>query len=276
MTAARIRGLERQLRPGDWKLLRTLSILDYATTTQLQRACFREGTPLARARRCRRALRRLTRLHVLHRLERSIGGPTGGSQQGIYTLGLGGWRLLELAQDVQTRARRSPEERGRAFPDHTLAVSAVYVDLVEHLRVVGGHLEDWAPEPDCYREFQHGARTERLTPDAYIEVAVGSEIISSFLEVDRGTESMPTLVRKCRTYLRYARTDSDSPQVVFELSSSARAGRLQSMVKAVASSEGLTESITTALIRCVDPSKSTSLLSGTNPTTNDSEDLGAR
>jgi Replication-relaxation len=262
MTAHRVRGLERQLRPADWHVLQMLRLLDYATTRQIERVCFVEGTPLGRARRCRRSLRRLVRLRVLHRLDRPIGGATGGSQQGIYTLDRGGWRLLELADSLEPGTHRSPEERGRAFLDHTLAVSAEYVDLVEHLRTSGGTLETWQPEPDCYRDFRRGARTERLTSDAFVEVVAGGEVISSFLEVDRGTESLPTLIRKCRTYLRYARVHPESPQVVFRLSSLARVDRFQRALPVAARAEGFPEATVSALVHVAGVGTSTQLLAG--------------
>jgi hypothetical protein len=46
------------------------------------------------------------------------------------------------------------------------------------------------------------------------------------LEVDRGTESLPTVVAKADRYLSYATTHPESPQVVLSLHSPHRAGRL--------------------------------------------------
>lgn len=263
VTAHRVQTLERQLTPADWSVLRLLLLLDYATTKQIERACFTTGTPLGRARNARRHLRRLVRLGVLHQLPRTVGGPKGGSRQGVFTLDRGGWRLLVLRGEAPTRRYRHPEERGQAFLTHTLAVAEHHVALVEHLRgLPGAELLVWTPEPDCHTRFRYRARAERLTPDAYVEVRRGREAIASYLEVDRGTESLPTLLRKCRTYLRCARIAPDCPQVVISFDIGGRVDRLREALPGLAKAEGVSPAMARQLFALCSPTGAVHAVAG--------------
>ena len=61
-------------------------------------------------------------------------------------------------------------------------------------------------EPACWRRFAGiGGEPVILKPDALVRVGVGDYELASFVEVDLGTESVPTIRRKCQVYLRYWR-----------------------------------------------------------------------
>ena len=71
-------------------------------------------------------------------------------------------------------------------------------------------LVECAVEPASWRRFT-GLGGARLTlkPDLYAETAStsGSDLVHAwFIEVDLGTEGIPTLLKKCRDYEAYRRT----------------------------------------------------------------------
>ncbi|MGW6423021.1 replication-relaxation family protein [Nocardia sp. NPDC055053] len=78
-----------------------------------------------------------------------------------------------------------------------------------------------------------GARLT-LKPDLYAETASppGSEYVDgAFIEIDMGTESIPTLIRKCREYESYRRqgieqdrSDGAFPVVIWSSAGSRGAG----------------------------------------------------
>jgi len=93
------------------------------------------------------------------------------------------------------------------FHDHLLAVAEMHVRLTETCRFDAAELLSFQPEPECWRRFTGmGSQPVTLKPDAYVRVGVGDYEVSSFVEVDLGTESRPTIGRKCRAYVSYWRT----------------------------------------------------------------------
>jgi hypothetical protein len=90
--------------------------------------------------------------------------------------------------------------------DHTLAVSQLVVDLTmaerdgccEVLRVQG--------EPDCWRNFTGVAGRVLLRPDLAVTLGLGDYEADYFIELDRATEHLPALLRKCQTYQAYYRS----------------------------------------------------------------------
>jgi len=249
VTRARVAELETRLTAADWRVIELLATVDYATTNQIERACAEGTTPLARARVTRRRLRRLTDLGVLFRLDRPVGGIGGGSEAGVFTLERAGWRLVELRGGSVPRRVRRPEERGLAFLRHSLTVTEHFVALTERCRELpDAELLAWTGEPACHRHFTYRSRSVRLSPDALVEVRRGAELVTSFLEVDGGTESLPTLLAKVTGYLRYARLHPrETPQVVFSFTSPRRAQLLRERLPQTAVSEGLRPDVATRL-----------------------------
>jgi hypothetical protein len=250
VTRGRVAELESRLTAADRRVIELFATVDYATTGQIERACAEGTTPLARARVTRRRLRRLVDLGVLFRLDRPVGGIGGGSEAGVFTLERAGWRLVELRGGSVPRRVRRPEERGLAFLRHSLAVTEHFVALRKRC----GELSDaellaWTGEPACHRRFTYRGRSVRLSPDALVEVRRGVELITSFLEVDGGTESLPTLIGKTAGYLRYARLHPrETPQVVFSFSSTRRAQLLRERLAEAASREGVRPAVAARLL----------------------------
>ncbi len=204
VTEARVAQLERLLSPREVALVETLDRLRLASTKQLERLHFAAGTELANARQARRTLARLVELRVLSRLDRRVGGAQPGSSDYPYALDVAGQRLASACGPAGGTRIRRPWTPGVSFLRHALAVSELYVRLVEAERA--GHLDLLAfdAEPLCWRTFSGlgGARVV-LKPDAFVRVGVGSYEHFFFIEVDRATQSGPSVGRKLATYRRY-------------------------------------------------------------------------
>ena len=152
------RGLSAQrlhprLSSRDIALLKSLSSLRLATSQQLERLHFREGSTATQARRCRRALQRLVEQRLLGRLERRIGGVRAGSAGFIYCLAPKGYQVLNLhAGGTKGHYYRRPEP-SRHLVEHTLAGSELYVQLVEASQQGRLELLHYQSEPDCWRSY---------------------------------------------------------------------------------------------------------------------------
>lgn len=207
VTEAHLIRVSAQLTSRDRQIIETLDLLRLASAIQLERIHFAEGAPRSRTRNARRVLSRLVGLGVIARLERRIGGTRSGSAGYVYALDVAGQRLGSVCGPAGGRRTRKPWTPGHSFVAHQLAVSELYVRLRESER--GGTLEliDFEAEPLCWRVFAGlgGARTV-LKPDAFVRVARDGFEHLAFIEVDRATQSAPTISRKLAVYRRYVRT----------------------------------------------------------------------
>jgi hypothetical protein len=144
---------------------------------------------LASATPLDRTLKRLVEQKYLSRLRRLVGGDSGGSGQFVYQLGRTGWRLLD-----KPGAYWAP----RAVNLHTLAISDCYAALkrAEHRRDLA--VIQFVAEPACQRVVGNIL----LTPDAFVEIGLHTQKskCSYWLEVDRGTEHLDEIRRKCQRY----------------------------------------------------------------------------
>ncbi|APE38111.1 hypothetical protein BOX37_07710 [Nocardia mangyaensis] len=166
-----------------------------------------ENAPGSRSRAARRACARLRRLGVLGGLTRSVGGTSGGSGGLIHYVDEVGDRLLR--RESERRTRRAFREPTARFLNHQLGVADAHVGLVRADRAGQLELLRCDIEPISWRTYTGiGAVRLTLKPDLYAETASppGSEYVdAAFIEIDMGTESIPTLIRKCREYESYRR-----------------------------------------------------------------------
>lgn len=170
-----------------------------ASTLQIQRLYFSSmSTNATGARLCRRVLERLVRDKVLTRLERRIGGVRAGSASFIYALGSVGQQI-----ESDYKPHKYSREPSSMFVDHTLAITEIYVRLMENTV----YLADFESEPNCWRPygFTYGGK-EILKPDLYAKLQHGYEELSWFIEVDRATEHREAINRKLKIYLDYFNT----------------------------------------------------------------------
>jgi hypothetical protein len=203
----------------DLEILRSVQDMRVASTRQIERLHFPAldgGTAVSSARRCRRVLERLTDQRSLERLERRIGGVRAGSASWLYRLGRSGYRQLGIT------GRPAWREPSRWFVDHLLAIGDVRVGLIDAER---RHLIESvtvAHEPESWRRFlaPHGG-TETLKPDLQVDIVTKGDELRWWVEVDRATEGLPTVVRKAQVYERYWRCGQEEqrsdifPQVVW-------------------------------------------------------------
>ena len=203
--AARARAVLSRLSVRDLEVLDTLAELRLLSGRHVQRLYLADAPPATGARRARAILKRLTDLRVVVRLDRRRGGVRAGSDGHSY--GLSGLGRAVLIQSGRTRLGSRPLTTTRpAFQDHILAVSEVYVQLCEHERTQTPAVEllSFDGEPACWRRFPRpGGGLVDLKPDAFVALGVGEYEHQAFIEMDCGSESVPTVARKCQRYIDY-------------------------------------------------------------------------
>lgn len=204
--AGRVGRLRARLGDRDLAVLASLARLRLLTGEQVRRLHVADGSPDTSSRRARALLQRLADLKLVVRLSRRVGGVRAGSSGYVY--GLSGHGQAVLATDGPCGGRRRRVwETSPAFQDHVLGVAEVYVRLVEAHRQDSAELLTYDAEPSCWRTFPGiGGQAVTLKPDAFVRLGVGEFEHSAFLEVDRGTESGPTITRKLGVYIAYWRS----------------------------------------------------------------------
>jgi hypothetical protein len=219
-------------------ILTSLQEFRFLTSRQLELLHFHDhSTEQAAARICRRVLARLHQLRVIDHLERRVGGIRAGSASYVWRVGLVGDRLLRQASGDGARLR--PKEPSARYLDHSLAIADCYLALVSASREARCELIRVETEPTCWRRYlSAGGFRETLKPDLYAVTAAGDYEDHWFIEVDRGTESLPTLFKKCAQYDRYRRTGNEQvddgvfPLVVWLLPDEIRQRKLQTALRA--------------------------------------------
>jgi Replication-relaxation len=205
------RGIEHlrgELSDRDRAVLESVADLRLMSARQIEALHFvaadhRSG--LAAARACRRVLERLVvRDGVLLRLERRVGGIRAGSASYVYGLTHIGQRVLDTGGP-----RRRFREPSGLYVEHTLAISQLVVDLTMAARSGEFEILDLQPEPRCWRQFSGNYAMATLRPDLYVVVGTPDFEYSWFVEVDRGSEHLPTLLAKSRVYDDYYRTGAE-------------------------------------------------------------------
>jgi hypothetical protein len=227
--AARLR---ERLSERDLAIIRQVAELRLMSARQIQAIHFPDDeheNSAAATRARQRVLRRLCRDGLLVALERRIGGVRAGSAGLVLALGPVGQRVLA----ANGPRRRSYEPTWR-FVDHTLAIAQLIVDV--SLAARRGTLDLLASqaEPDCWREVTGLGGQQWLRPDAFLVLGVGDYELRWFIEVDRASESLPVVLRKCRLYADYYQSGTEQgahggvfPRVCWVVPDEQRAERLR-------------------------------------------------
>lgn len=235
-----IQHLASRLSERDWAIIRFIHQHRYATTTQLCRRFFTQhASQSAATRACVRVLDRLLTQRILTRLERRIGGVRHGSAAFVWCLDVVGDRL--------TRKEGSPRQRGHepSFPflAHTLAVTETHVQLHEAAGDGAFRVNEVQVETEAWRDYVTSSGVKSiLKPDLMVTLSSDDYDDHWYMEIDRGTESLPVLLRKSKAYEEYRRTGRAQaehgvfPRVLWALPDSARVARLQA---AISSESGL-------------------------------------
>ncbi|MGH3696697.1 MAG: replication-relaxation family protein [Pseudonocardiaceae bacterium] len=189
--------------------MNTVHRLRLAAGAQLERLHFADLAEGCCSRIRRRVLARLTSWRVLATLPRRVGGIRAGSTGLIYHLDTAGvWLIRHQAATTGQNAPRRPAQPSAAFTSHTLAVTELYVHLVEHARAGGFRLRVFDAEPACWWPDDLGGQ---LKPDAHTLLATSAYQDAWWIEVDQATETLPRLKKKLASYLDFARRGGIGP-----------------------------------------------------------------
>jgi hypothetical protein len=202
--------------------------LRLATSGHLERLHYGDVTK----RRTRQLLAGMVERGLLARLPRVVGGLRAGSAGYVYTLDRAGSRLLRPG-----RKFRRPDDPGGRFLGHSLAISELYVGLVEAHRLGTLTLASFASEPACWRSFPGvGGGRVTLKPDCAVTTRLGRYEDHWLIEVDRATESVSVVARKCELYRRYWQSGTEQaqsgifPRVLWSVPDQDRADALSAVV----------------------------------------------
>ena len=228
ITTNRLRALAELLSEREWSVLTSLHRVRVATSVQLEALHFTDIT----RRQARQTLSSMVDRRLLARLPRRVGGVRSGSAGFVYVLDVAG---LRLTRPTSPLGSRRPWAVGRLFLAHSLAVTDVFVSLATHAMQpeVDVELVRFRTEPDCWRTFvAAGGARGVLKPDADVLLRTGRYEDHWLLEIDRATESRPTLARKLARYVDYWQTGQEQhgtgvfPKVLWVVPDLARHGVL--------------------------------------------------
>lgn len=202
----------RDLSARDAQILRDLARVRLLTGGQLERLHFHTlATANARGSARRRALNRLSRLHLVTTVPRRVGGVRAGSAGLVYTLDARAQRTRALWDPASLAAAGSRTRRpwaiGWPFVQHTLDVAELYVQTRERERAGQLRMMRYDAEPASWFPSTVGT----VKPDAFLIVEADGWEQHWWLEVDRATESIPTVRRKLSRYLRLYEQGSAGP-----------------------------------------------------------------
>jgi hypothetical protein len=213
LSRAALLSLSGDLTDVERRLLDVVHDRRLLSQDQLRRLFFTEHSPATNARVARRVLARLVERDLLNRLQRRIGGVRAGSAGFVYRLGPAGQRLIAFWRGEGLPRGRRPLEPGKLFVAHTLAISRVYVELVEADRRGELELLGFQSEPECWRTHSDPlGGTVHLKPDAYVRIAQGAYEDRWFVEMDLGSEGSGTLTRKLQAYCEYWRSGQEQAE----------------------------------------------------------------
>lgn len=233
-----VEQLAERLSPRDWSIIFTVNRLGLISGLQLERLHF-DKLSSVRSRSVKRwqVLKRLADVGVLAPLARRVGTAHRGSMPLCYALDSAGQRLVQLranreSSEIHARRPRLPGDR---FIEHTLAVSELYVTLVEQSRLGGFALAEFQAEADAY--WPDGARG-LIKPDAFVRLERGDDADYWWYEADLATESLPTIHGKLLAYLDFVQRgqlgpDDIVPRVLIGVPTSKRRAAVQSVVDAL-------------------------------------------
>jgi Replication-relaxation len=197
-----VEWVAERLSDRDWQIIEAMNRMRLMSGSQLERLCFAALAGHARTVVRGRVLRRLVHWQVLTILPRRIGGAARGSSGSVFALGAAGARLCaERPATTTTMPRvRHPGAPTERSVRHTLAVSELFVGLVEHAYMQGAQVIAFEAEPASWWPNGLGGF---IKPDAYAVLTLRDVREHWWVEVDLATESLPTIKRKLLAYLDF-------------------------------------------------------------------------
>lgn len=229
-------ALRDDLSGRDIAIVRQVADLKLMSARQIEAVHFTlddHSTGLTAARSARRVLERLVRDRLLVRLSRRVGGIRAGSASYVYAIGPVGQRVIGSG-----KARVRFREPSATFARHTLAVTQLLVDLTVESRTGRIDILGLQPEPTCWRATTAAMGVNStLRPDLFASIGIGDYEHRWFIEVDLGSEHLPTLLRKCASYEAYYRSGQEQhehgvfPRVLWIMNEEHRADRLREAIE---------------------------------------------
>lgn len=194
--------LEAKLSPRDIEIVQFVARHRFAATAQIRRLLFHShATQGAATRATIRVLDRLLILRILGRLERTIGGQARGSSGYVWHIDVVGERLTR-PEDARM-VRRHLFDPSLAFLAHALATADAHVQIAEAARSGAFDIGSLEVEREAWRRIDGG---RSLKPDAMVSLLTSEFEDHWYLEIDRATESLQAVLRKCRLYEDYRLT----------------------------------------------------------------------
>jgi Replication-relaxation len=233
-SARGVARLRERLSDRDLAIIRQVADLRLMSARQIQAIHFPEGehaNELAATRARQRVVTRLCRDRLLRSLQRRVGGVRAGSAGLVVALGPVGQRVLG-----RSGPRQREHEPGMRFFDHTLAVARLIVGVQLASRHGRCALLAVQTEPGCWRDFASSAGRRWLRPDAFLAIDSHGYELRWFIELDRASESVPTIIRKCRLYAAYYQSGKEQathgvfPRVVWVVPDDVRAERVRKAI----------------------------------------------
>lgn len=229
-----LRQLAEAMPDRDHHVLKLIARHRFLTTHQIQHFAFTNlGTEDSAARTARHVLQRLARTALIRSLTQRIGGVRAGSSARVWQLAPAGARLL--LDDGTIYRTHEPSTR---FLGHCLAIGDVHLGLLALRNLPSVQAVHVQLEPDCWRRFTgQGGEPRWLQPDLAATVRTAEYDDRWFIEVDLGTEAIPTLLKKCGQYEAYRASGIEQdehgafPLVLWLFSKPERAEKLSDMVR---------------------------------------------
>ncbi len=210
VSVARLRLLADELTGRYTTPLPHLARVRLLTGAQLDRLLATpELAPETTARVRRRIMTRLHRAGLVAILGRRVGGVRAGSAGHVYALTSAGHAFLALLGGEPPPGRiRHAATPGPLFLSHTLTISGIYVDLIDHSRASGSQVASFSTEPHCWHPTGNG---DYLRPDAYTVLQTATHADYWWLEIDQATESPRRLRAKARRYTDFLTSGGVGP-----------------------------------------------------------------
>ncbi|CAG7574238.1 protein involved in plasmid replication-relaxation [Barrientosiimonas humi] len=208
------RRLRHELSDRDRHVLSSLTEHRFLTTHHLSELHFVAGASSrdTAGRSARRVLQRLARDGLVRRVDdRRVGGLRGGSEATIWHLTAAGARVLD--EHAPRYRQHQPTLR---FLEHCLAIADTHLLVLQIAQSMRGSANVMV-DPHTTRRYPGlGGNTLTLAPDLSVVIQAsdddGPYEDRWFIEVDRGTESIPTLLAKCEQYEAYRRSGIEQSQ----------------------------------------------------------------
>jgi hypothetical protein len=235
-----IATLRSMVSVRDMEVLRLIREHRFLTTKQIQRLLFWDhASPGAAIRATIRVVSRLELRTLIFKLSRQIGGVHAGSGSYIWGIDDAGDRLLRAENGTRDSKRQRTFDPSPLFLAHTLAVAETRVMLEEAAHREELELITVTTEPTNWRTFAgRGGTTQILKPDLHAVTAIGEFEDHWFIEIDNGTESLPTVINKCQIYQRYYASGREQqasgvfPKVIWLMVDARRRDRLMAAIEA--------------------------------------------